>query len=218
MKDIKQTVTFLGKGTEFEGKLWFSGTIRIDGHFKGEIVSGGNLIIGEDGKIEADIHASYIIIQGEIHGNIIADQRIDIHAPGKVFGNIQSPTVVMDEGVILEGTTRMCGKKSGNQVKVGIDIVASDEYHGEPPLTLTGIYGIVKDQKLGNPIKNVTVDCKGAGKKKIETNTSGYYELTDLEDGKWKLIVKAKGYKKEKTKVEISGGGTYEKNFYLKPK
>ena len=216
MKNKKQDITFLGKGTKFEGKLTFSGTIRIDGHFKGEISSDGNLIVGEEGVIEADIHISYMIIRGEIHGNIIADQRIDIHAPGKVFGNIQSPTVVMDEGVILEGTTRMHRGEKGNKGKP--DVVGLNEYHGEPPPTLTGIYGIVTDQETGNPVKNVLIKCKGDEKKEIETNASGYYELTDLADDNWKMTVKAKGYKKEKTQVEISGGGTYEQNFKLQSK
>ncbi len=98
---------FLGKDTEFEGKLTFSGAVRIDGQFKGEIFSKGTLIVGESAVIESNINVALIIISGEIHGNIIADNRIEIHAPGKVFGNIQSPTVVIDEGVLFEGNCRM---------------------------------------------------------------------------------------------------------------
>ena len=82
MKKREQVVTFLGKGTEFEGKLTFDGTIRIDGNFKGEISSSGNLIVGEKGMIEANMHVAYIVVSGEIHGNITADQKVEIHAPG----------------------------------------------------------------------------------------------------------------------------------------
>ena len=57
--------------------------------------------------IESDIHVSYIIIHGEIKGNILADNRIEIHAPGKVFGNIQAPIIVIEEGVIFEGNCSM---------------------------------------------------------------------------------------------------------------
>ena len=96
MKRKEKVVTFLGKKTAFEGKLSFHGTIRIDGRFKGEITNGGNLIVGEEGIVEADMHVSYIIVRGEVHGNITSDQRVDIRAPGKVFGNIQAPTVVID--------------------------------------------------------------------------------------------------------------------------
>ena len=118
MKD--QTINaFLGKDTEFEGKLNFNGTVRIDGHFKGEITSAeGNLIVGESGMIDADIHISHIFISGEIRGDIIADHKIDIYPSGKVFGNIQTPTLTVQKGAILEGDVRMSpaeetyGKKS----------------------------------------------------------------------------------------------------------
>ncbi len=96
--------TFLGKDTKFEGKLDFHGSIRIDGHVKGEIsANGGNLIIGDKSMIEANIHVSSVVISGEIHGNIIAEERVDIHSPGKVFGNIQAPILVIEEGSIFEG-------------------------------------------------------------------------------------------------------------------
>ena len=107
MKNKDQINAFLGKDTEFEGKLSFKGTVRIDGHFKGEIFTEGTLIVGESAVIESEIHVSHIIISGEIKGNISADNRIEIHAPGKVFGNIRSPAVIIEEGVIFEGNCRM---------------------------------------------------------------------------------------------------------------
>ncbi|MGD9159079.1 MAG: polymer-forming cytoskeletal protein [Desulfobacteraceae bacterium] len=118
MKD--QTINaFLGKDTEFEGKLNFNGTVRIDGHFKGEIKSAeGNLIVGEFGMIDADIHISHIFISGEIRGNIIADHRIDLHPSGKVFGNIQTPTLSLQEGAILEGDVRMSRKEETYENRV----------------------------------------------------------------------------------------------------
>ncbi len=107
MKNKDDINAFLGKDTEFEGKLSFKGTVRIDGHFKGEIFTDGTLIVGESALIESEIQVSHIIISGEIKGNISADNRIEIHAPGKVFGNIQSPAVIIEEGVIFEGNCRM---------------------------------------------------------------------------------------------------------------
>ena len=111
MKEREKISAFLRKGTQFEGSLTFHEAIRIDGHFRGKISSDGILIVGEGGIIEANIHVYDIIISGEIHGNIIADHRIEIHRPGKVFGNIQAPTVVTHEGMTFEGNCRM------NQVK-----------------------------------------------------------------------------------------------------
>lgn len=107
MKNRDQINAFLGKDTEFEGKLSFKGAVRIDGRFTGEIYTDGTLIAGESAVIKSDIHVSHIIISGEIRGNIIADNRIEVHAPGKVYGNIQAPVVVIDEGVIFEGNCSM---------------------------------------------------------------------------------------------------------------
>jgi cytoskeletal protein CcmA (bactofilin family) len=107
MKNRDQINAFLGRDTEFEGKLSFKGAVRIDGRFTGEIHTEGTLIAGESAVIKSDIQVSHMIISGEIRGNIIADNRIEIHAPGKVFGNIQAPVVVIDAGVIFEGTCRM---------------------------------------------------------------------------------------------------------------
>ena len=105
---------FLGKDTEFEGKLTFTGAVRIDGHFKGEVFSEGTLIIGETAVIESDIHASHIIISGDVRGNIVAENRIEIHSPGKVFGNLKAPVITIDEGVVFEGNCQMQrGKGSG---------------------------------------------------------------------------------------------------------
>ena len=107
MKKRDKITSFLGKDTWFEGNLKFCGTIRIDGHFKGEISGNGTLMVGKEAMIESDIHASYILISGEIQGNIIADERTEIRAPAKVFGNIQTPILVIDEGVSFEGDCRM---------------------------------------------------------------------------------------------------------------
>ena len=97
----------IGKNSEFEGKLSFTGAVRIDGRFKGEITTGDTVIVGETGVLEADIHVSNIVIKGEIRGNVFAKERIELQAPGKVYGNIQAPTVTMEQGVVLEGACRM---------------------------------------------------------------------------------------------------------------
>lgn len=111
---------FLGKDTEFEGKLSFSGAVRIDGHFKGEILTDGTLIVGETALLECDITAGLTKISGEIRGNIVAQNRIEIYAPGKVFGNISAPIITIEEGVIFEGNCRMQKKAEEEDTKVTI--------------------------------------------------------------------------------------------------
>lgn len=122
MKKIKDQINaFLGKNTEFEGKLSFAGAIRIDGRFKGEIFTEGTLIVGETAVIFSDIRAAHIIISGEVRGNIAAKKRIEIHTPGKVFGNIQAPIVTMDEGVVFDGNCEM--KQQLDEVKRKVTVL-----------------------------------------------------------------------------------------------
>ena len=104
MKKRKNQITaFLGQDTEFEGNLSFKGMVRIDGRFKGEINTEGTLIVGETAVIDSDIHASNVIISGEVRGHIVAGERIEILSPGKVFGDIEAPSVTINTGVIFEG-------------------------------------------------------------------------------------------------------------------
>ncbi|MBW2028366.1 MAG: polymer-forming cytoskeletal protein [Deltaproteobacteria bacterium] len=107
MKKRDEINAFLGRGTTFEGKVTFDGAVRIDGHFKGEIFTEGILIVGESARIESDIRVSQIIVSGEVHGNITAEKRVEIHSPGKVIGNIRAPVVVIEEGVVFDGNCRM---------------------------------------------------------------------------------------------------------------
>lgn len=107
MKTKDEINAFLGVNTEFEGKLSFTGAVRVDGRFRGEIVTKGTLIVGEMAVIESDIHAAHIIVNGEIRGNVIAEKRMEIHTSGKVSGNIQTPVLVINEGVIFNGNCSM---------------------------------------------------------------------------------------------------------------
>jgi cytoskeletal protein CcmA (bactofilin family) len=107
MKKKDEINAFLGKNTEFDGKLSFAGSVRVDGRFKGEISGDGTLIVGDSAMIQADVRVLHLIISGEIRGTLCAGERIEIHPPGKVFGNIQAPIIVMDEGVLFDGECRM---------------------------------------------------------------------------------------------------------------
>jgi len=108
MKKTKDEINaFLGKDTEFEGKFSFTGAVRVDGKISGEIFSNGTLIVGESAVIKAQIHVADIIISGEVHGDILAEKKIEITVPGKLFGNIKTPKLVLEEGVIFEGNCKM---------------------------------------------------------------------------------------------------------------
>jgi cytoskeletal protein CcmA (bactofilin family) len=101
--------TLLGRGSEFEGKLTFEGTVRVDGRLKGEVFSDDILVIGEGAHVEAEIDIGEIIIQGTVVGNIRAKRGIEIHAPGRVKGDLTTPELQVDKGVIFEGRSFMEG-------------------------------------------------------------------------------------------------------------
>jgi cytoskeletal protein CcmA (bactofilin family) len=103
-----EITALLGRGTQFEGKLHFQGRVRIDGTFKGEIKSDDTLIIGDGAEVNAEIDVATVIVRGGIvHGNIRAKTAIEVHAPGRVVGNIHSPSVFIDRGVEFQGSCRM---------------------------------------------------------------------------------------------------------------
>jgi cytoskeletal protein CcmA (bactofilin family) len=99
--------TLLGRGSEFEGKLTFEGTVRIDGRLQGEVFSEDVLVIGEGAHVEAEIDIGEIIIQGTVVGNIRAKRGIEIHAPGRVKGDLTTPSLQIDKGVVFEGRSFM---------------------------------------------------------------------------------------------------------------
>jgi cytoskeletal protein CcmA (bactofilin family) len=102
-----EITTLLGRGAAFEGKLTFDGTVRIDGRFKGEVFSDDVLVIGEGAHVEAEIDIGEVIIQGTVVGNVKAKRSIEIHAPGRVKGDLTTPSLQIDKGVIFEGRSFM---------------------------------------------------------------------------------------------------------------
>jgi cytoskeletal protein CcmA (bactofilin family) len=103
-----EITALLGRGTEFEGKLHFEGRVRIDGVFRGEIRSDDTLVIGEGAEVHAEIDVATVIVRGGIvRGNIRAATAIELHAPGKMVGNLHSPSLFIDRGVEFQGSCRM---------------------------------------------------------------------------------------------------------------
>jgi cytoskeletal protein CcmA (bactofilin family) len=99
--------TLLGRGSTFEGKLTFEGTVRIDGRFKGEVFTDGILVIGEGADVQAEIDVATVIIEGNVTGNVRAKQLVEIHAPGRMVGNLVTPSLFIDKGVVFEGNCHM---------------------------------------------------------------------------------------------------------------
>ena len=100
---MEKISSYIGNDSVLEGTLIFEGTFNLDCKFRGNISALGTLIVGEHGKIDSDIHGTSIISKGEIHGNIIAQERVVILASGKVYGDIWAPIVDVKKGAIFEG-------------------------------------------------------------------------------------------------------------------
>ncbi len=97
----------LGPGSRIEGKLFFEGSVRIDGEVNGEINAKEAVIIGEGAVISAQIQANSVVVQGRVQGDLTARKRVELRAPARLIGNLNTPSVVINEGVIFEGHCTM---------------------------------------------------------------------------------------------------------------
>jgi cytoskeletal protein CcmA (bactofilin family) len=102
-----EVIALLGRGSRFEGKLTFDGTVRIDGEFKGEIFSEDTLVIGQGADVHAEVEVGSLVLQGNLVGNVRATDVIDMRAPGRLEGNIAAPNIMIEKGVFFEGTCAM---------------------------------------------------------------------------------------------------------------
>lgn len=101
---------FLDKGSAFKGDLEFDEVMRIDGKFNGKITSKNELIVGESAVIDGDIHVGRIAISGMVRGKIKAEDKIEIHRSGRVFSDLDTPALIIEEGATFEGNCLMVEK------------------------------------------------------------------------------------------------------------
>lgn len=109
-RDIKEGTLsgFVGGGTMVTGEATFKAMLRVDGHLSGKVSSSsGTLIIGSNGKVDANIEVAVAVIHGTVNGDIIATQRLEMGRAAKVNGNIQTPSLVIEQGGIFEGSCKM---------------------------------------------------------------------------------------------------------------
>lgn len=121
-KDITPTTdqdkvnTLIGVGTEIKGSVKATGGIRIDGRVDGEVLHEGDLIVGEEGVVQANIKTRNATVAGEVRGNIEASGRVEIVSTGKVLGDIVVATLVINEGAVFDGNCQM-GQAEGGEVQ-----------------------------------------------------------------------------------------------------
>ena len=120
----------LGKGSAFEGKLLFEGSVRIDGKFTGEIMSTDLLIIGEGAEVKGDVTVGTLVIVGDYNGNCKAAKSVEIKAPAKVRGTITTASIMIERGVFFDGTCKMDTGEAGRSA-----VPAPAAAHGSAPQT-----------------------------------------------------------------------------------
>lgn len=107
---------FLDRGSHFHGDLSFEETFRIDGKLEGKIRSGNELILGETADVEAEVEVGSISINGTFRGSIRALERIDLLPRARVFADLTTPILKIEEGARFEGSCQMGGEPASNVV------------------------------------------------------------------------------------------------------
>jgi len=131
--DFGEISGFLDEGTEFEGDLAFRETMRIDGKFRGKISSSSVLIVGETAEINGEIQVSNVSINGKVSGKIVADKKIEIHSKGRVYCDISTPNLVIEDGAFFEGNCNMETPASKSAAPVAAPKPAEPPKPGGPP-------------------------------------------------------------------------------------
>ncbi len=129
-KQIEDNIvnSIIGEGSEFKGEFTVNGLLRIDGRFKGTIETDGKVLIGQSGEATTDIRARVVVIGGIVRGNIFATERVIMLATGQLHGNIITPSLVMEDGVIFDGNC-VINKQPDQVAELQF---ARQEHHGEP--------------------------------------------------------------------------------------
>jgi cytoskeletal protein CcmA (bactofilin family) len=98
---------FLDSGSRMEGELHFDTTFRIDGKLNGKVVSDGDLVVGEGGELEGETRVGQIFVSGTVRGAVHAARRVQIAANGRVFADLHTPSLVIEDGALFEGRCSM---------------------------------------------------------------------------------------------------------------
>jgi cytoskeletal protein CcmA (bactofilin family) len=98
---------FVDRGSQLEGELRFENSFRVDGRVAGTVVSEGSLAIGENGEVDGDVRVGQVLVAGTLKGSVQAQHKVQITAGGKVFADLATPSLVIEDGAIFEGRCTM---------------------------------------------------------------------------------------------------------------
>ncbi len=109
---------FIDKGSQVRGDLAFEETFRIDGRFEGKIRSGSELIVGDDADVTAEIDVGRLSVNGSLKGSVRATERVELLAKARVFGDISTPVLRVEEGAVFQGACQMGEEEDSNLVEL----------------------------------------------------------------------------------------------------
>jgi cytoskeletal protein CcmA (bactofilin family) len=99
--------SIIGEGTKFKGEFDLNGLLRIDGDFTGVIRTKGKVLVGKNGRAECTLHAGTVVVGGVLRGEIFSTEKVIILSTGLVLGNITTPRLIIEEGVIFNGSCKV---------------------------------------------------------------------------------------------------------------
>ena len=117
----------IGRGVEVSGQISFQERLQVDGRITGKVTSGsGALVIGEMGRIEAQIEVGICVIHGTVQGDVNAATRVEIHRTGKVNGDLITPALLVEEGAVFNGSVKMSSDQPATQSVPPQDFIAGE--------------------------------------------------------------------------------------------
>jgi len=108
-------LSILARGTRFVGTLETSGIVRVEGEVSGDLhAHGGQVLVAEGGVVEGDVEAALAVVAGEVRGQVVAEELVELKAGSVVLGDICTPRITVEEGGAVNGTLRMVPPAKGN--------------------------------------------------------------------------------------------------------
>lgn len=122
---------FLDSGSNVTGELRFQTSFRVDGKFNGTVISDGELIVGQGGEVDGDLRVGQIVVSGTVRGSIRAARRIHLSPTGKLLADIDTPSLVVEDGGFFEGRCSMDREAAKVSAGAGPKLVAQKLARGE---------------------------------------------------------------------------------------
>lgn len=107
--------TIIAKGTKITGNVDMQGSLRIDGHVKGQVNSSETLTVGSGGVVEGEVRVKEAIVGGKVMGNLVATQKVELESNASILGDVKTRVFVIKEGGIFHGNCHMKAEGEGQK-------------------------------------------------------------------------------------------------------